>query len=1073
MRMNVEQDPRLLGGIIRRIGNSAGVLYNADGHPTEALATHHNITVAVLTRNRSSYLRDLLQSVDASLPSTTRRIVLINNTEDDTRAVLTREFPSWGVEEVRESDFPSISPGLAWLRANRPSVLPRSLFDEVSGYGPTHSIAWLKNWQLRRCRTRFLVSLDDDMLVKPGWLDYLLTFQNRLYAYAVINNFGAYLMDTAVVRKVGWFDERYLRSHGFEDNDYVIRMNEAKLRWVLGFNVHHDWRSAEEGNPRGSGSGSDLFVHRYAKMSGGFSASGLEHQAASKNPEHFGNWCWYRAKWSEVREGSDLMDRPPFKGYFLKRLETEEPAWYPEAKDSQKSGELLNQQRIARVPGRKPSQNTPLDQIDPFERPETITMVDRYVLFSHWCKGKRVLDAGCGHGYGTALLYALGAAKIVGVDMDESALEFAHARYGRDGLAFEKADLLRLPEAHHGQYDTVVCVEVFEHISREEAISLVGSLRKALRPGGTLILTTPRRKTPQWNGDGGTHLYEYSPQEFKEALEVPLQGARLQLSGIREFMVEGGRQWFSRWEETLSTSASVMVAIAQDVPQDTSSSTTAISTSGAKCGGSTPLPRLSILLSNRNTLDYLKLAIKSCREYMLRGDHEIIVYDDASSDGSLAWLQENAKRYNLTIMSNPGPERKGIVFVYDELVKAATQPVVFIAHSDMFFARLCDAELWRSFEEGVVATCTRIEPPLYAATDFLIIQDFGMDPSSFQEEAFLRFAESRKDRTRTTNGIFAPLLIRREDYLMIGGHDKAFAPQSKEDSDLFNRLAMAGFRFVQSWSAFCYHFSGRGSRRKDTPTVDSEEWRQSNAKNERNFIRKWGASVRHGDRLQPIVSRRRQVSLVGLIGDGTQDVVPWVSELEPYVEEILLVADSQSESIREVESYMEQEGEISPLVPPTKLQVLALNLQGDLGTVRNAAQQKARFDWVLHVNIEERLPREILEALPDLIEELEKSGKTICGFPCMEVVNGVIVNDLPVQERSVERLRELAQNQPSSGTFRNSNVQFRLVRRDVRWTIGAAEVPEPVGAASDGANNPVAIFSRGCMWHERVLSSLE
>ena len=76
MRMDREEDPRLYGGTVYRIDDSAGVLYNADGKVTEALATPNNVTVAVLTRNRSKYLKELLGSIEESLPDGTIRYVL-------------------------------------------------------------------------------------------------------------------------------------------------------------------------------------------------------------------------------------------------------------------------------------------------------------------------------------------------------------------------------------------------------------------------------------------------------------------------------------------------------------------------------------------------------------------------------------------------------------------------------------------------------------------------------------------------------------------------------------------------------------------------------------------------------------------------------------------------------------------------------------------------------------------------------------------------------------------------------------------------------------------------------------
>ena len=57
----------------------------------------------------------------------------------------------------------------------------------------------------------------------------------------------------------------------------------------------------------------------------------------------------------------------------------------------------------------KTSDNTHISEIDRFIYPATSTMIDRYVLASHWTKTKTVLDAATGYGYGAGILQSLGA----------------------------------------------------------------------------------------------------------------------------------------------------------------------------------------------------------------------------------------------------------------------------------------------------------------------------------------------------------------------------------------------------------------------------------------------------------------------------------------------------------------------------------------------------------------------------------------------------------------------------------------------------------------------------------------
>ena len=100
----------------------------------------------------------------------------------------------------------------------------------------------------------------------------------------------------------------------------------------------------------------------------------------------------------------------------------------------------------------------------------------------------------------------------------------------------------------------------------------------------------------------------------------------------------------------------------------------------------------------------------------------------------------------------------------------------------------------------------------------------------------------------------------KEDFLAIGGHDELFAPQSREDSDLFNRFHLAGYKFIQTWRGLVYHFTSRGSRFNPMSGGDigqnSPEWTEQNRKSERNFIRKWGTMVQHDQMMKPVVSHK-------------------------------------------------------------------------------------------------------------------------------------------------------------------------------------------------------------------------
>jgi ubiquinone/menaquinone biosynthesis C-methylase UbiE len=73
--------------------------------------------------------------------------------------------------------------------------------------------------------------------------------------------------------------------------------------------------------------------------------------------------------------------------------------------------------------------------------------IQRYAFAQLYCLDRRVLDAGCGTGYGSSYLAMHGTGSIVGVDISDEALAEANRLYRRDNLRFVKGMLSALPRS--------------------------------------------------------------------------------------------------------------------------------------------------------------------------------------------------------------------------------------------------------------------------------------------------------------------------------------------------------------------------------------------------------------------------------------------------------------------------------------------------------------------------------------------------------------------------------------------------------------------------------------------------
>ena len=88
-----------------------------------------------------------------------------------------------------------------------------------------------------------------------------------------------------------------------------------------------------------------------------------------------------------------------------------------------------------------------------------------YELAANFMHGKRVLDAGCGTGYGCAHLMRRGAASVLGVDFLAKAIDYCHQHFSGLGAMFRLLDLNQpLPFADES-FDGIFSSNAMEHLA--------------------------------------------------------------------------------------------------------------------------------------------------------------------------------------------------------------------------------------------------------------------------------------------------------------------------------------------------------------------------------------------------------------------------------------------------------------------------------------------------------------------------------------------------------------------------------------------------------------------------------
>jgi glycosyltransferase involved in cell wall biosynthesis len=391
---------------------------------------------------------------------------------------------------------------------------------------------------------------------------------------------------------------------------------------------------------------------------------------------------------------------------------------------------------------------------------------------------------------------------------------------------------------------------------------------------------------------------------------------------------------------------------------------------------------ISFIQPSRNNLRYLKWSYNSIRKN-LGYFHEICWADDFSDDGTWEWMNEIAEKdINVKIHRNEGPNRLGHTILYDTLVNEyATNDIVMIYHADMYACPGMDEAVLKHLEPGKVVSATRIEPPLHPDGPEKILLDFGIEPEEFKEQELMNYLNSDKDfqHKETTKGIFAPWAIYKKDFQSINGHDPLYAPQSKEDSDIFNRFVLAGYELIQTWEGFVYHMTCRGSRFKDgamrNPAGqvfmkgrESSEWLEQNLRSTRNFIRKWGHMVKHDEMMYPIIPPKYDIGFVVHNCDANllRELEPWCSCI--YIKDTSIIVEYITE---------EQKTTDFDLTKRVKPYIDKVNKSAD-SLLKLNSRLKSSYEWKNHNILVEfdaqKLNANNFQNVVNLAEILSNSG---------------------------------------------------------------------------------------------------
>ena len=210
--------------------------------------------------------------------------------------------------------------------------------------------------------------------------------------------------------------------------------------------------------------------------------------------------------------------------------------------------------------------------------------------------------------------------------------------------------------------------------------------------------------------------------------------------------------------------------------------------------------KTSIVILSYNTLQLLQLCIESIREHTEAGTYEIIVVENASKDGSAAWLKEQSDLrciYNEKNLGFPKGCNQGLAI--------ATGTELLLLNSDTVvtqnWLKNLRCALYSSPQAGAAGCVTN-----YCSNDQQIEVPYGdlEEMQLFAAEYNKASDPVRWEKKATLVGFC--YLFKREVLEKIGWLDEQFSPGNFEDDDYSLRILQAGYDLLLCRDTFIHHF---------------------------------------------------------------------------------------------------------------------------------------------------------------------------------------------------------------------------------------------------------------------------
>jgi glycosyltransferase involved in cell wall biosynthesis len=240
------------------------------------------------------------------------------------------------------------------------------------------------------------------------------------------------------------------------------------------------------------------------------------------------------------------------------------------------------------------------------------------------------------------------------------------------------------------------------------------------------------------------------------------------------------------------------------------------------------MSNISVIIPTYKEPEHLELCLTSLFEGAENTNFEVIVVVDGTLDINKHVISKFVHTPNLNYVAFE--ENRGLSMATNYGVYSANQDYILVVNDDNVFPRSWDAKLegyCEIYKDRFVISPNQIEPNPSMFKQF-VIKDFGHDPSSFDFQGFKNFEEDLvigidHDRRFDFSGSTLPFMMKKTDFLALGGWDELYPSPHVVDWDFFLKCEYFNFAMMRIYDVHFYHFAGAATRKTVEDALVSQE----------------------------------------------------------------------------------------------------------------------------------------------------------------------------------------------------------------------------------------------------------